>query len=354
MKGKHYAGAFCLCGSLFLAASTAYASNALTELYGATVNGVSNLVGAVTDPLADVLVGVTQVAPRWLQRTVIRIQGRTLELTPGTAAFDLTLVHNGVSRSVIVVRPEPATSHAPVVVMLHGNGGTPQNQANLAEIAPLVASTGTWVFLPSAVNGVWDDDPSSSDPSKDDVGFISRVIDIAVAGYQLDADRVYAAGLSNGGFMSQRLACELSDRIAAVGVVAAALRAGVQSNCAGGEPRPITLIVGTTDPIVPYGGIGNIRSADTTLAFWAARNGCVGSAAIETDLPNSTADGTTVRQTVHQACGSGKDVIRYTVNGGGHAWPGGWQYLPIPIIGTTSTDIDASAILFGFFSRYAR
>ncbi len=73
-----------------------------------------------------------------------------------------------------------------------------------------------------------------------------------------------------------------------------------------------------------------------------------------TDLPDSTADGTTVRQTVHQTCGSGKEVTRYTVNGGGHAWPGGWQYLPIPIIGTTSTDIDASAILFEFFSRYTR
>ena len=190
--------------------------------------------------------------------------------------------------------------------------------------------------------------------SKDDVGFLSRVIDIAVGGYGADASRVYAAGLSNGGFMAQRLACQLSDRIAAVGVVAAALRNGLATACSGGTPRPISFIVGSADPIVPYAGAGNIRSADATLAFWAARNGCIASAAIINDLPDSTADGTTVRQTIHQVCGSGRDVIRYTVNGGGHAWPGGWQYLPVSVIGKTSTDISASATLLDFFARYTR
>ena len=347
---KRWTAAFCLTA----ASATATSSTPLSELYGGVVSTVSNVVGTLTDPLADVLVGVTQIAPTWLQNTVIRIQGRTLVLVPGTAAFDLTLTYNGNNRTIIVIRPEPATSDAPVVVMLHGNGGTPQNQANLAEVAPQVAARGLWVFLPSAVNGVWDDDPASSDPSKDDVGFISRVIDIAVDGYGLDADRVYATGLSNGGFMSERLNCQLSDRLAAVGVVSAALRNGLANVCTAGQPRPITTIVGTADPIVPYGGIGTIRSADATLAFWAQRNGCDTSAAVVTDLPDSTVDGTTVTRTLHQTCSSGKNVVRYTVNGGGHAWPGGWQYLPIPIIGTTSTDIDATSILFDFFAGYTR
>ena len=289
-----------------------------------------------------------------MQRTVIRIQGRTLELVPGTAAFDLTLTHNGISRTIIVVRPEPATTLAPAVLMLHGNGGTPQNQANLAGIASFVASRGIWVLLPSAVDGVWDDDPANSDSRKDDVGFVARVIDLAVAAYGLDADRIYAAGLSNGGFMSQRLNCELSDKLAAVGAVSAALRNGLANACVGGQPRPIALVVGTTDPIVPYGGIGNIRSADNTLAFWAQRNGCSSSAAVVTDLPDLTADGTTVQLTVNQTCSSGKNAVRYTVNGGGHAWPGGWQYLPVPIIGTTSTDIDATRLLLDFFAAYTR
>ncbi|MDB5971817.1 MAG: hypothetical protein JWQ90_4267 [Hydrocarboniphaga sp.] len=341
-------------GSLSLCSFGGYASNLVTEIYGGVVSTVSNVIGTVTDPFAGVLVGVTQIAPEFVQHTVIRIQGRTLELVPGTAAFDLTVTHNGNSRTIIVVRPEPATTGVAAVVMLHGNGGTPQNQANLAEIAPQVAARGLWVFLPAAVNGVWDDDPANSDPSKDDVGFISRVIDIAVTGYGLDPDRVYAAGLSNGGFMSQRLSCELSDRLAAVGVVSAALRNGLAGSCTTGLPRPITLIVGTSDPIVPYGGIGNIRSADNTLAFWAQRNGCDTSAAVVTDLPDSTADGTTVQRIVNETCGSGKEVARYAVTGGGHAWPGGWQYLPIPLIGTTSTDIDATSILFDFFARYTR
>lgn len=341
-------------GGLSLCSLAGNASNLLTEIYGGAVSTVSNLIGTVTDPLAGVLVGVTQIAPKFVQRTVIRIQGRTLELVPGTAAFDLTLTHNGNSRTIIVIRPEPATTRQAAVVMLHGNGGTPQNQANLAEIAPQIAARGLWVFLPTAVAGVWDDDPAQSDPSKDDVGFISRVIDIAVAGYGLDSDRVYAAGLSNGGFMAQRLNCELSDRLAAVGVVSAALRNGVAASCTAGQPRPITLIVGTSDPIVPYGGIGNIRSADSTLAFWAQRNGCDTTAAVVTDLPNSSTDGTTVQRIVNQTCASGKEATRYTVSGGGHAWPGGWQYLPIPLIGTTSTDIDATSILFDFFARYTR
>lgn len=311
-------------------------------------------LAASNDPLAGVQVGTTQVASKWLSRTVIRIQDRALELTPGTAAFDLKFTHNGRSRKLIVIRPEPATQQAPAVLMMHGNSGSPQNQANLSVIAPQVAARGVWVFLPEAADGVWTDDPSSPDTSKDDVGFLGRVIDIAVGGYGADASRVYAAGLSNGGFMAQRLACQLSDRIAAVGVVAAALRNGLATACSGGTPRPISFIVGSADPIVPYAGAGNIRSADSTLAFWAARNGCIASAAIINDLPDSTADGTTVRQTIHQVCGSGRDVIGYTVNGGGHAWPGGWQYLPVSVIGKTSTDISASATLLDFFARYTR
>lgn len=344
-----------LCAAAALCCSAAAsASNLVTEIYGGVASTVNTVVGTlVSDPLMDVLVGVTQVAPP-LQQTLIRIQGRYLQLVPGTAAFDLTLQHNGNTRSVIVLRPEPATTAAPAVIMLHGNGGTPQNQANITKVAAEVAQRGWWVFLPSAAGGVWDDDPATSDDSKDDVGFVARVVDIAVGAYGVDADRVYAAGLSNGAFMTERLGCELSDRLAAVGVVAAALRNGLANVCAPAVPRPAVFVVGTADLVVPYGGIGNIRSSDRTLEFWAGLHGCDTSAAIVENLPDSTADGTTVTLTRHQVCSSGGSVDRYTVTGGGHAWPGGLQYLPIPIIGNTSTDIAATPILFDFFAQYSR
>jgi polyhydroxybutyrate depolymerase len=181
------------------------------------------------------------------------------------------------------------------------------------------------------------------------------VVQIMVTNFQADASHIYISGLSNGAFMAERFACERSDLIAAAALVSGTLSNGLSRACTPATPRPIMFIDGTADPIVPYnGGRIGVQSAPAAFAFWLARHNCAASATLTTALPDSSNDGTTVSLQRNNGCGSGGEVRLYTVNGGGHAWPGGWQYLPVPIIGRTSTDIDATGEIWSFVSAYQR
>ena len=333
--------ALSLCGS-------ALATGLLGKLIGGTLSTAESVGEPIIDPITGLLIPGTS-GP--LKQILIRVDGTYVVTVPGTTAYSATLTVNGTSRSYTVVRPDPAPPSSAMMLILHGNGGTAAGMANLAVISGYVATQGFWAVMPQALNGVWGDDPGTSDDS--DVQFMSQLIDTLVAAGGIDATRVYAAGLSNGGFMSDRLACELAPKIAAFGMVAATVRTGVMNSCAAAVQRPKLFILGTTDPIVPYNGWGilsDIQSAAKTIAFWSAQQGCVSPST--TALPNSTNDGTTVDLETFASCSTGADLRLYTVNGGGHAWPGGLQYLPVPIIGTTSTDISATGLIWNFASAY--
>ncbi|MDD3764849.1 MAG: PHB depolymerase family esterase [Nevskiales bacterium] len=275
---------------------SAPAANAglLQNLLGATTSTVQPVLTAVTDPLMDPLIGLVQFSDP-LKRTLIRINGRYLELAPGTAAFDVGVTYDGVSRRFLVIRPEPIAQDAPMVVMLHGSGGTPENQANLSEVSDLVADEGVWAVLPEAIDGNWNDDPALQS-DKADVGFIGAVIDFVTGYYPIDSSRVYTAGLSDGSFMAERVGCELADRVAAVGIVAGALSRGLSLACnPQPAPRPIMFISGTADLIVPYfGGRVGVLSVPDAFAYWLDKHQCNLAATTVTALPDTTVDGTTV------------------------------------------------------------
>lgn len=326
----------------------ARAAGPLESLLSRTVNTVGTLAGGTTEALDPLLIGATQLTPPFLDHVVIRLQGNNLVLAAGTAAFDASFQHNGRTRRFVVVRPEPAVADAPVLLLFHGNGGTAENQANLTEVADLVAAEGVWAVMPASVDGVWDDDPARP-KGYDDVGFAAAMIDQLEANFSIDTQRVYAAGLSNGSFMTMRLACELSGRIAGFGIVAGSLTGGLESACIPVTPRPLMLVAGTRDLIVPYnGGRIGMRSVPQAFAFWLGRNGCNPAQTLASSLPDIASDGTTVGLQANTACVSGSEVRLYTVTGGGHAWPGGWQYLPVPLIGTTSQDMDATQEIWEF------
>ncbi len=236
--------------------------------------------------------------------------------------------------------------------MLHGNGGTAENQGNITNAADLVAAQGVWVVLPDALNGTWNGDPANP-TGIDDVGFIADAIAILTDNFRADASRIYASGLSMGAFMAERFACERSDLIAATALVAGTITGGLSRACSPANPRPIMFMSGAADPIVPYnGGRIGVQSAPYAFDFWLSLLNCSASASVVTNLPDVANDATTVSLTQNSGCGSGGEVRLYTVNDGGHAWPGGWQYLPVPIIGRTSADIDATEEIWAFVSRY--
>jgi polyhydroxybutyrate depolymerase len=182
-----------------------------------------------------------------------------------------------------------------------------------------------------------------------DVEFISALVDRIAAEYSIDRTRIYADGLSNGGGMAFVLSCTLSDRIAAVGLVASA-QLLPWSWCKDDHPVPMIAIHGTADPVTPYQGGRRwvarytFPSISQWTANWAHRNRCA-------QKPVNSRVATDVIRMEYVSCDSDAAVVLYTIVGGGHSWPGGG---PVPewLVGTTSHGIDASREMWKFFRAH--
>lgn len=309
-------------------------------------------IGQVAWASAGVTVGAVKVASPRLASTWVRIHDNYLQLVPKTAAFDVAFQHNGLGRSFTVIRPEPAVAGAPVLLMLHGRNGNGEAQANLAGAAAAVAAQGFWAVLPLSRDNEWEDDPTTS-LGYDDVGYIARILDILSADFGADPTRAYASGMSEGGFMTQRLACELSGRIAAFAMVAATITTRLANTCAPSVSRPMLFMHGSSDPIVPWNGYLGVQSVDATLALWSSLSQCAAPGAAQA-LPDTAADGTTISLTRYTACTGGVELRQYRVQNGGHTWPGGTQYLPASMIGLTSMDLKATTEIWNVVSPYRR
>jgi polyhydroxybutyrate depolymerase len=182
----------------------------------------------------------------------------------------------------------------------------------------------------------------------DDVAFSSALIDSISAQYNIDQDRVYSTGMSNGGFMSFKLACELSDRIAGIASVTGSILPLTLSNCNALHSTPIMQIHGTTDGTVPYnGGAGWTEPIGSLVDYWANFNNCTATPVIE-NMPNiSVVDGSTVEKFSYLNGYNCTEVIHFKITNGGHTWPGS----VFPSAGT-NYDINASIEVWNFLSKY--
>ncbi|MCP5065805.1 MAG: hypothetical protein GY946_04500, partial [bacterium] len=155
---------------------------------------------------------------------------------------------------------------------------------------------------------------------------------------------------------------ELSDRIAAIAPVTANLST-VMSRKTPRAPTPVMILNGTKDPLVPYNGgqvrvlgrdRGSILSTNATVAWWRRHNHC-SATPTRVALPDrSPRDGTRVYVDKYTDCPAGAPVVLVRIEGGGHTWPGGWQYLPRLVVGRVSRDIDGTQLVFDFFARHKR
>jgi polyhydroxybutyrate depolymerase len=163
--------------------------------------------------------------------------------------------------------------------------------------------------------------------------------------------------------MSSRLGCELSNRIAAIAVVAATMEATtIAPACNPGRAVPALYIHGTADPLVPFSGGtmtasgtagGTILSHFQTIDKWMTLNNC-NTSPTTTDLPDVANDGTTIKRRVYSGGTNGSEVVSYVILNGGHTWPQGYQYLNEAIVGKTSQDMNASEVIWTFFKRFRR
>jgi len=296
------------------------------------------------------IIGVITAAPVVLA-LVMALAYRVSNKTNGT------LISSGVRREYLLYVPpsyDPATP-APLVITIHGFAQWPANQRDVSRWNPLADEYGLIVVYPSGTgfpkrwgaHGTAD----SLNPQMEDVTFISDLIDKLKSEYTIDPARIYANGLSNGGGMSYLLACELSERIAAIGTVGGAYLYPLDK-CRPAYTVPMIAFHGDADQIVPYYG-GRSAMFDVPfpvipewMAQYAAQNDC---AATPDELP-AQGEVTGIR---YGQCNENSEVLFYTIHGGGHAWPGGGT-LPKAIVGHTTQDIDATRTIWAFFQQYTR
>jgi len=281
------------------------------------------------------------------------------------------IFHDGMERTYALYVPssyDENTSY-PLLIILHGGGGTGEGMVKLTRggFNTLAEKEGFIVVYPDGIENHWNDGRGLTQyrahrENIDDVGFISDLIDHLSNELNIDTARVFAAGISNGGMMAQRLACELTDRIAAIGVIASAMSENLHSFCKPSQPIPVLLISGTEDLLVPFEGgevgffgknYGAVLSVAKTKEFWIENNSCSPNSQTSYEPDVDPTDGTRVRKEVYVGCSEDAEVVLYMIEGGGHTWPGGQQYLPEKIIGRTCRDIDANAVLWDFFKNYA-
>jgi polyhydroxybutyrate depolymerase len=254
----------------------------------------------------------------------------------------------------------------PLVIALHGGGGTGQGMNKLTNFNAIADRENFIIVYPDGFENHWNDGRGVQQyraqiQNVDDVGFISALIDHLSEELNIDTKRVYVTGISNGAMMSHRLGCELSQKIAAIAPVAGNIPVNMASIWAPSRPVPVLIINGTDDPLVPWAGgdvhlgpaeLGQVLSVADTVKFWVTNDKCP-SLPLVTQLPDKDpSDGTRVRTEIYGGCENGAEVVLYAVEGGGHTWPGGLQYLPESIIGRTSRDFDASEIIWQFFKEH--
>ncbi len=264
---------------------------------------------------------------------------------PVDATWNLTV--NGVMRSANVHVPASydPSKPTPVLLNIHGLAGDPVGEATITHMIAKSDAEGFIAVHPKGTgsplswNGGYCCSPAAAS-GIDDTAFISALIDKLESDLCVDPDRVFAAGMSNGGYMSYRLACELSDRIAAIGPVAGVL--GI-SECHPSRPLPVFHVHGTSDPLVFYNGGNGQESVAQTIDFFVQNNGCTTTA---TTYQNGDATCVT-----HGGCTAGADVVLCTIDGGGHQWPGGDA---LPLLGKKSDDLIATDAIWAFFQAHPR
>jgi polyhydroxybutyrate depolymerase len=277
----------------------------------------------------------------------------------------LLVTHQGVARSSIVYVPQPAKpGPRPLVIVLHGLGNTGAHFRPWSHFDRAAERAGFVVAYPDAIDRRWNYGPAvdGSEPKignilVDDVGFIKALIDDLVTNKIADPRRIYVAGMSRGGMLAMRLACEMSERIAGIAVIAGIMTAGQRETCRPARPVPMMMISGTADHGMPFSdkkpNDKDFLSVLTTMQFWGALHGCRERS--RTPIAHRNPDDPThVMLTVVSNCRSGASLRLYGVIGGGHRLPvldGSDAHKGQEKLGPLNRDIESADEILAFFQR---
>lgn len=259
--------------------------------------------------------------------------------------------YDGVSREFNLYIPSSysaATDTLPMVFFLHGMGG---NMNNFSGLTYKAEQEKFIMVIPQAIN-----DPNAGttwhsgagalgiypNANIDDVGFMSSLIDSVSTWYQIDDDRIYSTGFSMGGFMSNRLACELGDKIAAIASVSGTMGNEIKNSCNPENTIPVLHIHSQTDATVAYQNNTFGNDAEELVDFWIQNNNC-DTPALVTDLSNVSNDGFTAVKYLYTGGDLDSEVEFYKLNGPEHNES--WYNV------TSNNDFDAIEVIWDFFER---
>ena len=261
-----------------------------------------------------------------------------------------SMLHDGVTREYIVYVPAVynGSSSVPLLFNFHGYGMSANNQMSYGNMRAVADTAGFILVYPQGTlfwgSPHWNVGSWTLGSTADDIGFTEAMIDTLAANYNIDLNRVYSCGYSNGGYFSFVLSCQLSAEIAAIGSVGGTMSTETYNSCNPSHPTPVVTIHGTDDATVSYSGgnPNNSESLSDVNTYWANYNNTIVPPVVST-LPNiDTTDGSTAELSLFDNGDNCTSVEHYKVIGGDHDWPGSWGNM----------DINADAVIWSFVSKY--
>lgn len=279
----------------------------------------------------------------------------------------------GRNRSYYVYVP-PGVTNADtlsLVFAIHGGGGTAQGLQRMTRrrYNELAIEHRFLVVYPNAISKTWNSGRleilKPKNKNVDDVGFLVAIVQKLKSEFNIYESRVFASGISNGGFMTNRLLCERPDVFKAGAVVTATMAEDFVADCKPEEPTSLMVINGLDDPLVPYNGgdikigkrgksRGKVISTDDYISFWLDKNGCDVMTRKDFLINGIPDDGTRVLRASYSGCDKNNKVVLYSIEGGGHTWPGGRQYLGERWIGKTTKEFNACDAIWAFFDEVSQ
>ena len=299
-----------------------------------------------------------------LRLIILALTGSVIQIVNAGQTSQI-LNHDGLSRSYLLYTPSSyqLDKSVPLLIALHGRGGYAQRMADLTGFNTRADRHGFVVVYPEGIDKQWNYVHGISGYKKDpsDSDFLLKVVDEVKNKYNIDHNRVYVTGISNGGFMAQRLACYAPKQFAAFASVAAGGYAAMPLECDNNGPVNMLYIHGTADEKVPWKGLGIVdadgnqqlvtMSIADSVKFWANRNQC--SPNVDTsEIPvKGDSPGTRVKVLSSSDCVDDAEVALYAIFGGGHNWPGVLNMIPPEVAGRVNMDIHASDVIWSFFDN---
>ncbi|MDA9973703.1 alpha/beta hydrolase-fold protein [Gammaproteobacteria bacterium] len=261
-----------------------------------------------------------------------------------------TINYEDIDRTFILYVPSSynSSSKQPLVFNFHGYGSNASEQMAYGDMRPQADANGFILVHPEGLDDIYGSSYWNirgwSQSVHDDIKFTENLINLLMDKYSINAERIYSTGMSNGGFFSFHLACNLNASFAAVASVTGSMTYSTFDNCNPRKPTPVIQIHGSLDATVPYKGLDalNMKPIMDVMEYWKVSNGCDD---YILSLPGILAGTSSWTETYeYNNCLNNTQNVHLYVQGAGHIWPGS-RYSSI-------ASPDSSSRIWSFFSTY--